>query len=424
MLNDFHVMLKPTGAACNLGCSYCFYQPKESLYPDGAFRMDEALLENYIQQLLRSQESREVATVAWQGGEPTLMGLDFFRKSIEYVRKHQRPGMKVLHTMQTNGVLLDRDWCEFFREHKFLIGLSVDGPRELHDAYRVDKGGHPTFDKIIRAANLMQRHGVEFNILTAVHAANADHPLQVYRFLRDKLGAQFIQFIPVVERINDDGRTLLQQGNRVTTRSVRPEQWGRFLTGVFDEWVRRDVGRIFVQIFDSALASWAGAPQPLCIFGETCGQALAVEHNGDIYSCDHFVEPAHLLGNIRKESLAQLAGSEKQRAFGNAKRDNLPSSCLSCEVRFACNGECPKNRFVDSGESQLNYLCAGYKAFFQHIDRPMEIMAGLLRSERAPAEIMQIFTEEEAARISNIHRTGRNDPCPCGSGRKFKRCHG
>ena len=278
-------MLKPTGAVCNLGCSYCFYLPKEGLYPGSTFRMGEALLENYIEQLLRSQASREVATVAWQGGEPTLMGLDFFRKSIEYVRKHQRPGMTVLHTMQTNGVLLNQDWCEFFREHKFLIGLSVDGPRDLHDAYRIDKGGHPTFDKTIQAANLMQRHGVDFNILTSVHAANADHPLQVYRFLRDELEAQFIQFIPVVERINHDGSTLLQQGKRVTARSGRPEPWGRFLIVVFDEWIRRDVGEVFVQIFDSALASWADAPQPLCIFGETCGQALAVEHNGDLYSC-------------------------------------------------------------------------------------------------------------------------------------------
>ncbi len=416
-------MLKPTGAICNLECKHCFYRPKESLYPDGTFRMGEALLENYIQQLLGSQEGREI-TLAWQGGEPTLMGLDFFRKSIEYVRKHQRPRGSVLHTMQTNGVLLDHDWCEFFRAHRFLVGLSLDGPRELHDAYRVDKSGHPTFEKTVRAARLMQQHGVEYNILTTVHAANGDQPLQVYRFLRDEIGARFIQFIPVVERVNDDGRTLIQEGKRVTERSIKPEQWGRFLVRIFDEWVGRDVGRVFVQMFDSALASWTGAPQSLCIFAETCGRALAMEHNGDLYSCDHFVEPAHLLGNIREESLVQLAGSEKQQAFGNAKLDTLPAECRRCNVRFACNGECPKNRFIDGSEPGLNYLCAGYKAFFEHIDRPMKIMAALLQAGRAPAEIMQILAAEDARQTAQSGRTGRNEPCPCGSGRKFKRCHG
>ena len=278
----------------------------------------------------------------------------------------------------------------------------------------------------MNAARLMRRHKVEFNILTTVHAANGDHALKVYRFLRDAVGTQFIQFIPIVERINDDGRTLFQKGNRVTDRSVRPEQWGRFLIGIFDEWVRRDVGRIFVQMFDAALASWAVAPPPLCIFAETCGHALALEHNGDLYSCYHFVEPDYLLGNIRDEPLVQLAASEKQLKFGNDKRDTLPNYCRSCEVRFACHGECPKNRFIRTpgGEDGLNYLCAGYKAFFKHIDSPMKVMAGLLKRNHAPAEIMQILAAEAAQELERSAGTGRNDPCPCGSGRKFKRCHG
>lgn len=346
------------------------------------------------------------------------MGLDFFRKSVEYVRQYQRPGTTALHTIQTNGVLLDRDWCEFFREHRFLVGLSLDGPRGIHDAYRVDKGGHPTFEKVMKAVRLMRQHGVEFNILTTVHAANRDQPLEVYRFLRDEVGTQFVQFIPVVERI--------QEQQRVTPQSVKPEQWGRFLISIFDEWVRLDVGHVFVQMFDAALASWAGAPQPLCIFSETCGRALAMEHNGDLYSCDHFVDPAHLLGNIHTGSLIQLVNSETQRTFGSAKRDTLPTYCLRCRMRFACHGECPKNRFIcaPDGEPGLNYLCAGYKAFFEHVDRPMNIMAELLQSNRAPAEIMQILAGRDAQSGTRFSTTGRNEPCPCGSGRKFKRCHG
>jgi uncharacterized protein len=424
-LQNYHVMAKPTGAVCNLDCRYCFFLAKESLYPDSRFRMAEEVLESYLRQLIEAQDSPEI-TVAWQGGEPTLMGLDFFRKSIEYIRKYQKNGTTVLNTLQTNGILLDDEWCDFFREHNFLVGLSLDGPRELHDCYRVDKGGHPTFERVMRAANLMRHRRVDFNILTTVHAANGDRPLPVYRFLRDEVGTQFIQLIPIVERINDDGRTIFQQGNRVTERSVRPEQWGRFLIGIFDEWVRRDVGRVFVQMFDAALASWIQAPPAVCIFAETCGHALALEHNGDLYSCDHFVEPDYLLGNILQEPLVQLATSEKQRSFGNDKRDRLPRYCRECEVRFACHGECPKNRFVETpdGEAGLNYLCAGYKAFFRHIDSPMRTMAELLRHNRAPAEIMQILAGGHSEQNRKFTGTGRNDPCPCGSGRKFKRCHG
>ncbi len=421
----FHVLGKPSGATCNLDCTYCFFLSKEKLYPDSRFRMSDDLLETYIRQLIESQRVPEV-TIAWQGGEPTLMGLDFFKRSIDYVNKYTRPGISVQHTMQTNGILLHDDWCEFFHEHNFLIGLSLDGPQAMHDTYRVDKGGGPTFHKVMRAARLLQEHRVEFNILTTVNAANADHPWEVYRFLRDEVGTNFMQFIPIVERINENGEIGFQEGNQVSERSVTPEQWGTFLITIFDEWVRHDVGTVFVQMFDAALASWYGAPPSLCIFSETCGNALALEHNGDLYSCDHFVEPKYLLGNITKKHMIELVASDQQRQFGLNKRDSLPRYCRECEVRFACHGECPKNRFIETPDDEpgLNYLCAGYKAFFHHVDKPMRIMAELLRRDRAPAEVMLVLAAEEAQLQKAYAKAGRNDPCPCGSGRKFKHCHG
>jgi uncharacterized protein len=344
------------------------------------------------------------------------MGLDFFRRAVSCVQQHRRPGTVIEHTIQTNGTELTPEWCEFFREHQFLVGLSLDGPREMHDLYRVDKGGRPTFDKVMAAARLMQSHRVEFNILTTVHAGNANHPLEVYRFLRDEVGTKFIQFIPIVERVTaemlplanrgwgergSDPRPLyVQEGGLVTDRSVRPEAWGRFLSAIFDEWIERDVGTVFVQMFDAALASWVGAPAAMCIFAETCGNAVALEHNGDLYSCDHFVEPKHLLGNIRRVHMLQLVGSQQQARFGAAKRDSLPAYCRSCEVRFACHGECPKNRFIPTpaGEPGLNYLCAGYKSFFNHIDRPMRLMADLLRRGRYADEVMGLLARASPAR--------------------------
>jgi uncharacterized protein len=375
----FHLLVKPTGAVCNLDCAYCFYLSKELLYPGSRFRMADELLETYIRALIEAQPGPDVV-VAWQGGEPTLMGLDFFRRSIDYQRRYRRPGMRIVNTLQTNGTLLDEEWCAFFREHGFLVGISIDGPRDLHDAYRLDKGGRPTFDAVMRGLRALRAARADFNVLTAVHRANQHRPLEVYRFLRDEAGARFIQFIPVVER----------EGDGVSARSVEPEAWGRFLAAVFEEWVRRDVGTVFVQMFDAALASWAGEPQPLCIFAETCGDALALEHNGDVYSCDHFVEPAHRLGNIREQDLVELVASDRQRAFGQAKRDTLPRYCQACDVRFACHGECPKNRFIltPDGEPGLNYLCAGYKAFFHRVDAPMRYMAAELRAGRAPSNVM------------------------------------
>jgi uncharacterized protein len=418
----FHVLAKPTGAICNLDCKYCFFLSKESLYPGSRFRMSDEVLETYLRQYIQAQRGPEVE-VAWQGGEPTLMGLDFFRRSVKLAEQFKRPGQTVRYTMQTNGVLLDDEWCQFFKAHQFLIGLSLDGPQPLHDAYRVDKGGQGSFDKVMRAAHLLQAHQVDVNILTTVHAANADYPLEVYRFLRDEVQAQFIQFIPIVERANQTG---FQEGSTVTERSVRAEQYGQFLITIFDEWVRQDVGQVFVQLFDVALGSWLGAPASLCIFAPTCGNALAMEHTGDLYSCDHFVEPNYLLGNIKDTPMIELVASDKQRQFGRDKKDTLPRYCRECDVRFACHGECPKNRFIETpdGEPGLNYLCAGYKAFFHHIDRPMRIMAQLIRQRRAPAEIMAILRQEEHEFQARLSRLGRNEPCPCGSGRKVKHCHG
>ena len=418
----FHILAKPTGAICNLDCKYCFFLSKEQLYPGSRFRMPDDVLETYLRQYIQAQRGPEV-DIAWQGGEPTLMGLDFFQRAVELAEQFKRPGQTVRYSMQTNGVLLNDDWCRFFRDNRFLIGLSLDGPRALHDAYRVDKGGHGTFDKVMRAARLMQEHQADFNILTTVHAANADYPLEVYRCLRDEVGTQYIQFIPIVERANETG---FQEGNTVTERSVGAEQFGRFLMTIFDEWVRRDVGRVFVQTFDVALGNWLGAPPSLCIFAPTCGNALALEHTGDLYACDHFVEPNYLLGNIKDTPMIELVASDKQRQFGRDKKETLPRYCRACEVRFACHGECPKNRFIETpdGEPGLNYLCAGYKAFFNHIDRPMRIMAQLIRQGRAPAEIMALLDREEQEFRAGLARLGRNEPCPCGSGRKVKHCHG
>ena len=426
MSGPFHLLAKPTGAACNLACAYCFFLSKEELYPGSAFRMTDEVLEAYVRQLLDAQEGQEEVTFAWQGGEPTLMGLDFFERSVACVERHRKPPQRVSYSIQTNGTLLDDAWCAFFREHHFLVGLSIDGPRLLHDAYRLDKGGRPTFDKVVTAARLLQQHQVDFNVLTTVHAANAAHPLDVYHFIRDELGVQWMQFIPIVERINADGRSLVQEGQAVTDRSVDPQQWGQFLITIFDEWLRRDVGSVYVTMFEAALASWVGAPAAVCVFAETCGNALAIEHNGDVYSCDHFVEPNYLLGNIQEKHLVELVASEQQHRFGNDKRDTLPGYCLQCKVKFACQGECPKNRFRNTpdGKPGLNYLCAGYKAFFTHIDRPMRIMAQLYRAGRAPWEVMRLLADEQAMLQAAFASTRPNDFCPCGSGKKFKQCHG
>jgi uncharacterized protein len=446
----FHLMAKPTGAICNLDCEYCFFLSKEMLYPGSRFRMAAELQESYIRQLLAAHARAPEVIVAWQGGEPTMMGLDFFRRSIELERAYARPGQRVLNTIQTNGTLLDDNWGAFLRENDFLVGISIDGPRPLHDAYRVDKGGKPTYDRVIRGLDVLKRHEVDWNVLTTIHAVNGDHGRRVYSFLRDELGATFIQFIPIVERVTEqelplaeagwgdrprdqardhfrnqspdhprDRPLYTQDGNLVTRRSVGPSQYGRFLIDVFEEWVRRDIGAVYVQMFDTALASFHGQPSGMCVHAETCGLQLALEHNGDVYSCDHYVEPGYLLGNISERPLLELIVLPQQQEFGQAKRSTLPRYCLDCDVRFACNGGCPKDRFVTTpdGEPGLHYLCPGYKDFFHHVSEPMRAMSGLLRAGQPAAGLMARYAMADA-------RRGRNDPCNCGSGRKWKRCHG
>jgi len=394
-----HVLTKPTGAICNLNCSYCFFLDKEQLYPNSHFRMTDEVLENYIRQLIETHRTPEV-TVAWQGGEPTLMGIDFYRKAIAFQEKYRKPGMRFENTMQTNGTLLNDEWCEFFKANNYLIGLSIDGPRKLHDAHRVDKRGNSTFDRVMRGLRLLQKHGVEYNILTTVNAVNANYPLEVYRFLRDEVKTDWIQFIPVVERLNDNGDTLYQQGTAVSDRSVKPEQFGNFLITIFDEWIRHDVGKLFVQTFEATARSWMGLPPGMCVFMPTCGQGVALEHNGDLYSCDHFVEPDYRLGNIQDTSMADLVGSDRQYQFGQAKLDTLPQYCRNCEVRFACHGECPKNRFLTTpdGEPGLNYLCAGYQKFFNHVNKPLKVLAALMQQGIPASEIMNwcAMTDQQA----------------------------
>ncbi len=391
-----HVLAKPTGAICNLGCSYCFFLDKESLYEGDRFRMSDEMLETYIRSLIEAHRTPQV-TVAWQGGEPTMMGLAFYRKAMALQERYRKPGMTFLNTMQTNGTLLTDEWCEFLAEHDFLVGISIDGPRELHDAFRVNKRGKGTFDDVMRGLRLLQKHGVEYNVLTTVNRVNGDHPLEVYAFLRDEARTDWMQFIPVVERVDAHGAPADLRGSYASERSVGPEQFGAFLTTVFDEWVRHDVGRLYVQTFEAAARNWAGMAQSgMCVFNETCGLGLALEHNGDLYSCDHFVDPEYLVGNIGEHSIEDLVASRQQYRFGQDKRDSLPRYCLDCDVRFACHGECPKNRFgmTPDGEPGLNYLCAGFKDFFHHVDVPMKIMVELMRRGLAASEVMGVLARE------------------------------
>ena len=416
--HGFHLLTKPVGPICNLDCKYCFYLEKEKLYPgENQWRMSDAVLEEYIRQYIRSQPAPEI-NFAWQGGEPTLLGADFFRKAVALQKKHAT-GKTIFNAIQTNGTLLDDEWCEFLAANKFLVGLSIDGPAELHDKYRVDKRQQPTFGAVMRGLELLKKHGVEFNTLTVVNRANSQQPLEVYHFLKS-IGSQFLQFIPLVERTApvemkalgydfaapplleaSDARQVTNGKNAlpvtrhpslVTPWSVEAEQYGKFLCAIFDEWVRHDVGKTFVQLFDVALGNWMGLGSSLCVFAEKCGAALAIEHNGDLYSCDHYVYPRHKLGNVMSQSLGGMVNSPRQIKFGNDKFDSLPKFCRDCEVRFACNGECPKHRFIQTpdGEDGLNYLCPAYKKFFNHINPAMRTMSRLLQSNQAPARIMEM----------------------------------
>lgn len=407
----FHVMTKPIGPICNLDCAYCYYLEKEHLYPGTqSFRMSDALLESYVRQYIEANPGPEVH-FAWQGGEPTLMGLDFFRRVVELQKKYLPRGWTCTNALQTNGTLLTPEWCTFLRENGFLIGISIDGPAHLHDLYRLDKGQRPTHGKVMRGLRLLQEHRVEHNVLCVVNSANSEHPLEVYNFFKGA-GVRWIQFIPAVERVGE---------HDVTERSVRPDQWGVFLTTIFDEWVRNDIGKIYVQTFEEAIRGEAGIPGGLCVFQETCGDAVAMEHNGDVYSCDHFVLPEFRLGNIEETPLRDLLSLPRQTAFGEAKRDTLPEYCKQCEVLSLCHGECPKNRFIETpdGEPGLNYLCAGYRRFFNHVRPYARRILALLQAGRPAAQLM---TELQAEETAKWRSAGRNDPCPCGSGRKYKRC--
>ncbi|MHA1683019.1 MAG: anaerobic sulfatase maturase [Promethearchaeota archaeon] len=398
----FHVMIKPRGSICNLNCEYCFYLSKKELYPGSSFKMDEKTLEKFTMQYIRAQKVPEVV-FGWQGGEPMLMGLEFFRKAVEFQEKYKKPGMKILNAFQTNGTLITDEWAQFFHDNSFLIGISIDGPPELHDAYRKDRQGNGTHSRVMKGIHLLDKHDVEYNILTCVNNLNAERPLAVYRYFRDEIHASFVQFIPIIEKRGGElgeGKV----GNRsLTTRSVSGKQYGKFLNAIFDEWVQNDVGRMFIQIFDVSLGAWVGRPGGLCIFAKTCGDALALEHNGDLYACDHFVKPTEKRGNIMKNQLINLVASRDQMKFGLRKENELPSPCRACKWLFACNGGCIKNRVDKSPENGdpffMNHLCDGYKAFFSHVDPYMRFMAGELRERRPAFNIMTFLKEHDISEL-------------------------
>lgn len=400
--DNFHLLAKPVGPICNLDCTYCYYLEKENLHPRGEkWAMSREMLERFVRAYIETHRAPEVS-FAWQGGEPTLLGLDFYRDAVRF-QKQYAGHKRVSNVLQTNGTLLDDEWGRFLKEHDFLVGISIDGPRELHDAYRVDKKKGPTFDAVTRGLDVLKRYGVEFCTLTVLNRLNAKRPTEVYRFLKE-CGSRFIQFIPLVER-HPAPRTVqlglsfaeppvagrpVDCDTPVTEWSVLPEDFGEFLVTVFDEWVSNDVGRISVQLFEVAIGRELGHGPGLCLFAETCGGALVVEHNGDVYSCDHFVYPEYRLGNLADRPLAQLIASDQQRRFGTDKRDTLPAYCLSCEVRHACHGDCPKHRFArtPNGEAGLSYLCPGYKRFFKHIEPRVKTIASLIRSRRPASLVM------------------------------------
>ncbi|NDV68044.1 anaerobic sulfatase-maturation protein [Dysgonomonas sp. 25] len=375
-----YVMLKPIGAVCNMRCSYCYYLEKKGLYPtDRKYLMEDSLLEEFTKQYIQSQTSPHVL-FTWHGGETLLRDIKFYKKALEYQRKYGR-GRNIQNTIQTNGTLITEEWCRFFKEHNFLVGISIDGTREHHDKYRKMMDGRPSFDLVLRGIALLKMHGVEFNIMGVVNDYNVDYPLDFYNFFKS-IDCHYIQFAPVVE--TKDGELL--------PWSVDSEKWGDFLIAIFDEWVRKDVGNYFVQYFDNALAGWMGVDPGTCIFAKTCGHAGVMEFNGDVYACDHFVFPDYKIGNIHSMTLTEMMYSPKQIRFGQDKFDTLPSQCKRCKYLKACYGECPKNRIIatDSGEAGLNYLCIGYYKFFDHIAPYMDFMKNELLNKRSPANIMQV----------------------------------
>ncbi|WP_087024010.1 anaerobic sulfatase maturase [Thaumasiovibrio subtropicus] len=428
-----HVMAKPSGSVCNIDCHYCFYLEKEKLYPDrqAQWRMSDETLETYVRQQIEAQPGPHVE-FAWQGGEPTLMGLPFYERVIALCEKYGK-GKTIQHAFQTNAILLNDDWCQFFAKHNFLIGVSIDGPAELHDHYRVTRSGKPTHEKVMAGIVCLKKHGVAFNTLTVINSVNVKHPKALYQFLTE-IGSTFLQFIPLVEREakqqDTSALSLVLPGESmatVTDWSVPSWQYGEFLNQVFDVWVRRDVGRVFVQMFDTTLASWCGQPSGVCVFSETCGHAFALEANGDLYSCDHYVYPEYLLGNIHQISIKELNEGDAAHQFGQDKRNTLTPDCQRCDFRFACHGGCPKHRFdvSPSGFPNHNYFCQGYKHFFKHSAPYMAKMRELLEQGRQAADIMLLVAQADRQRAQQTRQAaGRNAPCPCGSGKKHKRCCG
>ncbi len=407
---EFQIFAKPGGALCNLGCRYCYYLEKADLYPaSSAPRMSDQVLEEYIAQHIDAFPGL-VVNFSWHGGEPTILGLDYFRNIVALQRKHQRPGTRITNGVQTNGVLLDQSWGQFLAEEGFSVGLSLDGPEDLHDCYRVSKGQKASHAAVLRAYRMLRRFKVPCDLLCVVHDRNVREPQRTYRFFKE-IDARYLGFLPLVVRGPD----------RVSPESVPAEAYGEFLTAIFDEWVRRDIGRIEIQNFEEASRPARGMDHSLCIVRETCGEIPVVEHNGDFYSCDHFVDPAHRLGSISDTRLVDLLESPAQLAFGEAKRDSLPRQCRVCEVRALCNGGCPKDRFIRTadGEDGLNYLCAGFLRFFRHALPYTLKLASLERAGRPREELMDALASEGKPGTAGV---GRNDPCPCGSGRKYKKC--
>jgi uncharacterized protein len=410
---DFQIFVKPAGAACNLACRYCYYLEKAALHPSaGVPRMPADLLESYIVQHLEASDG-PVTRFSWHGGEPTVLGLDYFRRIVELQRRHRPPGRRIANGIQTNGVLIDEPWARFFAAERFSVGLSLDGPADLHDPYRVTRGGDPTHARVMRALERLQRHRVTHDLLCTVHDLNVRHPLRVYRFFR-QAGVRSIGFLPVVE----PDRTA---PGGVTAHTVPAEAYGEFLCAIFDEWVARDTARVEVQAFEEVTRPARGLDHSLCILRETCGDVPVVEHTGDVYSCDHFVDGRHRVGNLRESRLGDLLASAAQRAFGLAKRDTLPRQCRECDVLAQCHGGCPKDRFVRAvdGEAGLNYLCPAFKRFYRH---SAAFAARVAAERRAPTLAELVPDRPPGGATGALVRAGRNDPCPCGSGKKFKQC--
>ncbi len=387
-----YVMAKPAGPTCNLACSYCYYLEKKGLYPDdNKLMMSDTILETYIKKYIEAQTSPNIQFV-WHGGEATIRPIEFYRKAIALQARYGQ-GMAIENCLQTNGTLLTDEWCKFLHDNNWLVGLSIDGPEEFHDEYRRDSLGKPTFLKTMRAVRLLDKYKVDWNAMAVINDYNADYPEEFYNFFKN-IGCRYIQFTPIVERISD-GRLMPvnKKGGNVSEMTVSPEQWGDFLCRVFDMWVKEDVGKVFIQIFDATLANWIGVMPGVCSMAKTCGHAAVMEWNGDVYSCDHFVFPEYRLGNILSDNLISMMGSDRQLKFGEDKRDKLPRQCTECQFLFACNGECPKNRFAVSadGEQGLNYLCQGYRRFFHHVKPYMDFMADELRNKRPPSRVMTHF---------------------------------